>query len=339
MLLKNNTKFKVFTIILIIIPILFISIMLGSIRINPADTINILLHKIFNIPLKENITTSMISIIWVLRLPRVIIAFLIGAALSVAGCVLQSTLKNPLASSYTLGVSSGAALGASIAIILNISSLFAVPVFALVFGVLSIFIVIAFASKIDKQMNVNTIILFGLIFSIFINALQGLIMLFSDDSIRNIVFWQMGSFASKGFTHIIILLPIILVSVLILYSKNMALDILTFGEDSSLSMGINQKKMKWIFILISTVLTGVSVAFVGIIGFVDIIAPHITRRLFGSSHRLIIIGSFLIGGIFMVIADLLARVLIAPNELPVGMITALLGAPFFAYVYFIGGKK
>ena len=336
-------KIKIFIIIIIIIVILFLSIILGSISINPINIINIKLHKIFNTPLKEDITKNTVSIIWLLRIPRVCLAFLIGAALSTSGCILQSTLKNPLASSYTLGVSSGAALGASIAMIINFQNrllgMFTIPIFGLIFAMLTIAIVIIFSSKVDKQISGNTIILSGVVFSIFINSLQALLMSFSQDNIKNIIFWQMGSFSFKGFEYILILLPIMIICILFLYSKHMELDILTFGEESALSIGIDQKKMKWVLIFVSAVLTGVSVSFVGIIGFIDLIAPHITRKIFGSSHKLVIVASSLIGGIFMVFADMISRVIIAPEEIPVGIVTSLLGAPFFGYIYFRGNKK
>ncbi len=315
---------------------------LGSANISISDVISITSYKLFNTLLNENIKPSTVSIVWSVRLPRVILAFVIGAALSTAGAVLQSTLKNPLASSYTLGVSAGASLGAAFALTIGLFAQYAIvtiPIFALLFAMITIFLIIVFSSKVDRQMSSNTIILTGIVCSIFINALQSLLMTFSEDNLRSIIFWQMGSFAFKGFEYILIILPITLLCILFLYTKSMELDILTFGDESASIIGIDQKRMKWIFIFITTILTGVSVAFVGIIGFIDLIAPHITRKIFGSSHKRVVIFSALIGGLFMVIADIISRVAIAPKEIPIGIITALFGAPFFGYVYFIKREK
>ncbi len=331
-------KLKIFIVITIIFVVIFLGLTLGSNSISVSNIVNIVLHKLFNFELDESIKQSTVSIVWSVRLPRVLLAFVVGAALSTSGAVMQSTLKNPLASSYTLGVSAGAALGASFALTVGILSryaMFTVPIFALLFAMGTIFIIIAFSSKIDRQMSSNTIILTGIVFSIFIDALRAFLMTFSDDNLRNIIFWQMGSFAFKGFEYTAIVLPITMLCILFLYSKSMELDILTFGEEAATIIGIDQKRIKWLFIFITTILTGVSVAFVGIIGFVDLVAPHITRRIFGSNHKNVIVFSALIGGVFMVIADIISRVALSPREIPIGIITALFGAPFFAYVYFI----
>ncbi len=329
---------KICTVIVIIFVAIFLGITLGSSNISLNDVLNIILYKLFNVALDESIRQSTVAIVWSVRLPRVLLAFVVGAALSTSGAVLQSTLKNPLASSYTLGVSAGAALGASFALTIGLFSRYSmitIPIFALLFAMGTIFIIIAFSSKIDRQMSSNTIILTGIVFSIFIDALRALLMTFSEDNLRNIIFWQMGSFAFKGFEYILIVLPITVLCIVFLYSKSMELDILTFGEETATVIGIDQKRIKWIFIFITTILTGVSVAFVGIIGFVDLVAPHITRKVFGSRHKNVVVLSALIGGVFMVVADIISRVALSPREIPIGIITALCGAPFFAYVYFV----
>ncbi len=335
-------KLRVFIIIMLVFVIIILGLTLGVGNVSIADVFNIAMHKILGFELEQSIKSSSVAIVWDIRLPRVLLAFIVGAALSTAGAVLQSTLKNPLASSYTLGVSAGAALGASIALsfgIFNRFAIFTVPIFALLFAMATIFVIILFSAKVDRQMSSSTIILTGIVFSIFINALQSLLMSFSADNIKNILFWQMGSFSFKGFEYIFIIASITLVCIMFLYSKSMELDILTFGEESATIIGVNQKAMKWLFIFITTILTGVAVAFVGIIGFVDLIAPHITRKIFGSGHKKVLIFSALIGGIFMVVSDIISRLAIYPREIPIGIITALFGAPFFAYIYFIKREK
>lgn len=340
---NKNYNLKIFIIIMLIFVVITLALILGSSSISALDVFSIVLHKTLGFELNDSIKQSSVSIIWDIRLPRVLLAFVVGAALSTAGAVLQSTLKNPLASSYTLGVSAGAALGASIAlsfVVFSRLAIFTVPIFALLFAMATIFAVIIFSSKVDRQMSSTTIILTGIVFSIFINALQSLLMsFFSADNLKSIIFWQMGSFAFKGFEYVLIVGLVSFLCIAFLYYKSMVLDILTFGEESAMAIGVNQKLMKWVFIFITTILTGISVAFVGIIGFVDLIAPHITRKLFGSGHKKVLILSALIGGIFMVVSDIISRTVISPREIPIGIITSLFGAPFFVYVYFAKREK
>jgi iron complex transport system permease protein len=154
------------------------------------------------------------------------------------------------------------------------------------------------------------------------------------EHVEQLTFWQMGSFALKDSSSVVALFPIVLAGVIIIsyYSKEM--DIMTFGEEQAFTIGVDVYKIKWLLLGLSAALTGSAISFVGVIGFVDLIAPHIVRKIFGSSHKIVIPMSMLFGGSFMVICDLIARTIISPSELPVGAITALVGAPFFAYIYF-----
>ncbi|MDK2564136.1 iron ABC transporter permease [Romboutsia sedimentorum] len=332
--------------IILTIPTVFLIICLGvsigSSNINILDTINILLNKMLNIPLKESINPKDISIIWSIRLPRVLLAFMVGGCLAVSGAVVQSILKNELASPYTLGVSSGASLGAGLVIVIGISIPFlgglTLPIVGFLFGLLTVYSVITFSAKIDKTMSNNTIILAGMVFSLFVNAiLTTITALFSED-IQSITMWQMGSFSMKGWSYVKALAPFLIIGIIgvLKYSKEM--DILTFGEEQAKAVGVDTTKVKKRLFIFSTTLTGSAVALSGTIGFVDLIAPHIVRKIFGSKHSYVIPMSFLFGGSLMVITDLISRTIISPSELPVGAITALIGAPFFAYVYFKSKK-
>lgn len=332
----KKIRVKIFISIFFAVIIFLLGVSLGSVPISFKDVFLVIFHKLFSA--ESRISDITVSIVWNLRLPRVMLAFVVGGALSVSGAVMQSVLKNPLASSYTLGVSSGASLGASFVIIAGLSrnllGIFAMPFFGLVFGIATVFVVIMFAAKVDKQMGSNTIILSGMVFALFMNALQTLIFAFSRDHMQSIIFWQMGSFALKGFEYVFVLLPIVVVCIIFLIRYSRELDILTFGEYDALSVGVDGKKTKIILISLATTLTGTSVSFVGIIGFIDLITPHLVRRIFGASHFILLPLSFIIGGGFMVLVDTVARTVISPIELPVGAVSALLGAPFFAYVYF-----
>ena len=312
---------------------------LGSSRISPGDTLLVILHKVFRVPLKEGFDPTKVSIVWLLRLPRVILAFIAGGCLAMSGAVSQSILRNPLATPYILGVSAGASFGAGIIIIAGGFSIpfigaFALPISGFVFGLCAVFLVAAFASKIDKNMSSNTIILCGMVFSLFISAiLTTLSAIFSDD-LKRIVLWQMGSFAMRGWTYVRLILPFFVIGTLgiLYYSREM--DILTFGDEQAKSAGVESGSIRKKLLVFSAILTGAVVALSGVIGFVDLIAPHAARRLIGSRHKHVIPMSFILGGSLLVVTDLVARTIISPSELPIGALTALIGAPFFAWIYF-----
>ena len=302
------------------------------------DTISIIANKTFGIPLRDGVLPKDVSIIWKIRLPRVLLAFLVGGCLATSGAVVQSILKNQLASPYTLGVSSGASLGAGLVIVTGITipiiGSFTLPFVGFIFGLFTVYLVILFSSKIDRTMSNNTIILAGMVFSLFVNALlTTLTAMFSED-LKRIALWQMGSFAMKGWTYVGLIIPFCLVGMIgtLMYTKEM--DILTFGEEQAQSVGVDTSKVKTKLFVFSAVLTGGAISLSGTIGFVDLIAPHVVRKIFGSNHKYVIPMSFVFGGCLMVVTDLIARSVFAPTELPVGAVTAIIGAPFFAYVYF-----
>ena len=335
---SRSNKGKILIGIIISILILIAGVSLGSTDISFIDTVQITLHKIFKLPLSENIDAKDVSIVWLLRLPRVLLAFLIGGCLAISGAVCQSILRNPLASPYILGVSSGASLGAGIIIISGITlpflGGFSLPLTGFVFGLLTVFFVASFSSRIDNSMSNNTIILCGMVLSLFLSAmLTTLSAVFSDD-LRRIVLWQMGSFAMRGWSYTGLLLPFLLIGTIgtLIYTKEM--DILSFGDEQAKSAGVETGTIRKKLLALCAVLTGAAVALSGVIGFVDLIAPHAARRIIGARHKHLIPMSFMLGGSLMVCADLAARTVISPSELPVGAITALIGAPFFAWVYF-----
>ena len=318
--------------------ILLLGVTIGSVYVPPGDVFNIIGHATLGRELASHITPANYAIVWNLRLPRVLIALLAGAALSVSGALMQSVLRNPLASSYTLGVSSGASLGAALVIFLGVSlpvlPVLTLPVLGFVFGFATILLAMAFASRLDGQMENVTIILVGMVFSLFINAFTTLLSAISREHIQRLVFWQMGSFSMLDWRPVLILAPVTVIGIIYIYYFRWELNVMTFGEEQARSMGVDSRKIKWALLLASAVLTGGTIAFVGVVGFVDLVAPHVVRKIFGSAHNVVIPMSAVMGGAFMVLCDLAARTVIAPVELPVGAVTALIGAPFFAYVYF-----
>ncbi len=334
--MANNKK--VLISILLVILVISIGTSIGSSNINILDTISIISNKILNIPLREGIDPKNISIVWKLRLPRVLLAFIVGGCLSVSGAVVQSILKNQLASPYTLGVSSGASLGAGIIIVTGISIPFlngyTLPIVGFLFGLITVYSVISFSSKIDKMMSNNTIILCGMVLSLFVNAMLTTLTAIFSNELKSISLWQMGSFAMKGWSYVGLILPFFIIGIIGILRYTKEMDILTFGEEQAKSIGVDTQSIRKKLFIYSTILTGGAVSLSGTIGFVDLIAPHVVRKIFGSNHRYVIPMSFIFGGCLMVITDLIARTIISPSELPVGAITAIIGAPFFAWVYF-----
>jgi iron complex transport system permease protein len=334
---------KIIIAFIITVAVIFLGVAVGSVFITPFQTFFVVLNKIFSVKLPQDVSAVAVPIIWELRLPRVLLAFLVGAALAVSGSVTQSVLKNPLASPFTLGVSSGASLGAVIVMITGFTipliSGFTLPFVGLIFGLATVIASVMLASRVDKNMESHTIILAGMVFSLFINALLTLISGLSRDNLTRITQWMMGSFSMKGWPYVGMMFPILIFGFIGVMFFSRELDILTFGEEQAKALGVETKRVKWLLLGFTAALTGAAVAFAGVIGFIDLIAPHVVRRFFGSQHRYVLPMSALFGGVFMVIADLVARTVISPSELPIGAVTAIIGAPFFTYVYFKREKK
>ncbi len=323
--------------------ILLLAVGLGSVFIAPSDIFKIVASRLFGAEFAVPPPESHAVILLNIRLPRALLAFIVGGMLSVSGVLTQSVLRNPLASSYTLGISSGAAVGASIAILLGVNffGVLTLPFFGLTFGLLTVFAAVALAAKLDKSLSNMTIILTGMAFSMFANAIIAFIMTFAKKSAQQITFWQLGSFALKDWMHPTLLFPIALIGILTVLYFSREMDLMTFGEEQAKASGVNVLKVKWLLLAVSAILTGCAVSIAGVIGFVDLFTPHMARRIFGSQHKLVIPAAAIMGGIFMTLCDLVARTVTAPVELPVGAVTAAIGAPFFIYLYFHGkgGKK
>lgn len=235
-------KIYILITIFICIIVIILGIGVGSVYLPPKLTTNILMNKIFSKPLSEDIQAAAVSIVWNLRIPRTLLAFIVGGALAVSGTVMQSVLKNPLASSYTLGVSSGASVGAGIVIITGLTipflGILVLPMFGLTFGLLTVFLAVTFSAKLDRNMSNNTIILVGMVFSLFINAILTLMSSLAREHLQQLIFWQMGSFSSREWSSVIILLPIVIIGVLILMTYSRELDLMTFGEEQASAVGV-----------------------------------------------------------------------------------------------------
>jgi len=308
---------------------------LGYIDIGPADIVSVVLMQ-FGAAMPAELTPSFPFVIMEVRLPRILCAALVGGSLAIAGCVFQSLLQNPLADPYTLGISSGAAFGASLAILLLMFGLalpgsLIIPLFAFVGAVLTLFVVFSLSAP-ATRLSSNSLILSGIIISAILSAGISLIKFLADEQVNAIIFWLMGSFIGTGWTDVLMLLVLVLPSCLLIGLHARELDIMSFGDRTADSLGIDSPAVRKRLLIVASLATAACVSVSGIIGFIGLIVPHFVRMALGPDNRLLIPCSFLCGAILLLLADTVTRVML-PTELPIGVLTALIGGPFFCYIF------
>ncbi|MFH1318543.1 MAG: iron ABC transporter permease [Candidatus Omnitrophota bacterium] len=315
---------KNFTLILIILFVLLcasflISILFGGSELKISNAAYYFFH-----PSSESIARD---IIWKIRFPRIILGIIVGIGLASCGTVFQGILRNPLAEPYTLGISGGAALGVTIGIISKISGSF-IPIFAFLGSLLSIFLVYSVADK--KQFSNPVLILGGVILSFLFSSLIFLIFSIAKaEDVHGIVLWLMGDLSSTNIALIKTISGLIIAGVSLLFIFTRELNILTLGEEKATHLGVNAKRVKKIIFITASCITGACVSASGIIGFVGIIIPHFMRKFVGVDNKKLLPASCIAGAVFLILCDTLARTLIRPLELPVGVITGLFGGVFF----------
>jgi len=276
------------------------------------------------------------AIFWQIRLPRVLVACLVGAELAVAGVILQDLFLNPLTDPYVTGVSSGAALGATIGIVLHVSNLPWMTVLALIGGFLTLGVV-WMAARRRGRIDIFVLLLAGVTISYLASAVVTVLMIRANQDMYAIVYWLMGSFSGRGWQDVVIALVAVPFMIApLFFAKEM--DILLQGEKRALELGVEVERTKRVLLVTAGVLTAIAVSVSGIIGFVGLVVPHIVRLLVGPGHRSLLPVSLLLGASMMGIADLLSRTVIAPNEIPVGVVTTFVGAPLFVYLLRRGRK-
>lgn len=317
--------------------ILGLSISLGAADISIKDAFYTLFKAIPFIGnmLHAKIPYTMTVIIFKVRMPRIIMASIVGMGLAVVGTSFQAVFKNPMADPYILGISSGAALGATIGIVLHIGGnqwqVSTITIFAFLGAVLTTLLVYNIA-KVGRSLPVTKLLLSGIAVNFMISSIISIIMVFSREELQQIVFWSMGSFNAASANEIAMAAPFIIIGTLITLIFSRDLNIMLTGEETAKTLGVNIEHVKKLIIIISSLMVAAAVAFCGIIGFVGLIIPHILRLILGPDNKTLILFSALGGAIFLLLADTLARTVAAPAELPVGAITALLGSPYFLYL-------
>lgn len=308
----------------------------GAANITFLETISIVLAKFPGLTWIDfrDYPASHEMIIWQLRMPRVLLALLVGAALATVGGAFQGLFKNPMADPYIIGISSGASLGATVAIAFQLTVLlgFATVPLAAFAGALASALIVYNLGKVGTGVPVYTLLLGGVALGAFFSALSSFIIVFHSKEIHKIVFWMMGGFSGSQWFYVKVAAPLILAGIILLCCFARELNAMLFGEETARSLGIELEKTKKIILVLAAMTTAVAVAVSGTIGFVGLIIPHITRLLVGPDHRVLLPFSAIGGGVFMMLADTVARTLFAPAEIPVGVITALFGGPFFIYL-------
>jgi iron complex transport system permease protein len=340
----NNSTASLYAIAIAIVCFsILLGISIGSLSIPFSSIIRIFLHSWFGVPLGGDISPNLVQVVMMIRLPRVVLAFLVGASLALAGAAFQGLLKNVLADPYTLGVSSGASVGAVFVLFFGIQlpliGKFTLPTVSIITGLCTLFLVLVFARAVERKMSIETIILTGIIFSSFFSSLISLMIALTGEELRQIISWLLGSVSMRGWDYIVMIFPFFIIGSLLLLTNSRELNAFAFGESAAANIGVDVAKRKLIILTGASLLTGAAVAVSGTIGFVGLVVPHITRIICGANHRRLLPLSLLYGGAFLVLADLLARTIISPRELPIGVITSLIGAPIFAFLYFKRMKR
>lgn len=322
---KARNIFKVVPILLLLLFLaIVISFFLGSVFIAPAELI------------KSNI-------FWQIRFPRVILSALVGLLLALSGVILQGVLRNPLADPYVLGISAGGAVGAAISIVIGaqfvVFGMSSVPAMAFVFSLLAVYVVYKLAQVAGKT-SPETLILAGVALSAFCSAVLSLIIILSGN-LQAIYFWLLGSLSSATWSNVITVAPYVISGFGVAYFFSKELNALLLGEEMARTLGVDVERVRLILIVVASLMTAAAVSVSGLIGFVGLIVPHFIRLLIGPNHRYLVPVAALSGMLLLVIADTISRTILAPTEIPIGIVMALMGAPFFLYLLRrqrVGGK-
>jgi iron complex transport system permease protein len=340
---KTGTVFFAVLAVLMFLLAFFLSVSAGSVGISFSDIMKAATGRYLGIGSPGNVTQSVITIFFDIRMPRVVLAALVGASLSIAGAAMQGLLKNPLADGSTLGITSGGALGAVLSIVLGMSMPFfnraGLVFMSIAFSFISLILILALTYKIDYSLSTNTIILTGVIFSMLAGSVTSLLVTISGNNLKQVVFWSMGSFSGRGWSHVMLMLPFFVIGTTSLLALSRELNAFSLGEEQARYIGVNTKKVKLFILVIVSVLVGVSVAVSGTIGFVGLVIPHITRLLTGPDHKKLLPMSIAFGAIFLMLTDLLARTVLNPSELPIGVVTSFIGALLFIYIFYTQTRK
>lgn len=336
----------------ILLIILFLSIgfavTMGSVDISIKEVYEVILYKLFNIGDSSIGAGAVADVVWLIRMPRIVLAIAVGAGLSVVGIVMQAIVKNPLADPYILGVSSGASLGATLAVVLGIGSVFGSNSLGIMgfIGAFGVSILVLMISNIGGRSNSIKLLLAGMALSSVCSSFSSFLVYISDDSqkLKTITFWLMGSLAGAKWNEIVIILPVIILGTIFFVTQYRTLNLMLLGDEVSITLGTDLHKFRIIYLVITSLMIGLLVYVSGMIGFVGLIIPHIVRIIFGTDHKKIIPITALLESIILIWADVISRSLIKGTEIPIGIVISIIGAPLFVWLmikknYGFGGNK
>lgn len=313
----------------------FISVMVGSAAISPRVIVDVIASQLQGKASTLDPHGVYATILLNLRIPHMILLILVGASLAGSGAAYQGLFRNPLADPYLIGVASGAGLGAVAAMSIQwpytTLGLFAVPMAAF-FGAIVSVVFVTLVARVGKTVPTTNLILAGVVVSSFCTALSSLLMINTGGELRRALIWLLGGSTMTGWAPVLAILPYALVGIVILLAMGHPLNVLQFGDEQAMQLGVPVTRVRWLTIIAATLATAAAVAYAGVIGFVGLIVPHLIRLIWGGDYRRIIPLSLLGGACLLLLTDAVARTLIAPQEIPVGIITALLGAPFFLWI-------
>jgi iron complex transport system permease protein len=340
----RNRVYSLLGLVGLLLVVVLLATTLGSVRIPFVTTFQVLLSRLPLIdiaPPSAEVPAGSLSlgiletIILDIRLPRVILAGLVGAALAVAGATYQGLFRNPLADPYLLGVASGAGLGATVALLIPFAlpwlAFGAVPLLAFV-GAAGAVAVVYLLARVGKTLPATALILAGVALAAFLSSITSYLMIISGKELVGIVFWLLGGLHLARWSEVWVVLPCVLAGFLVIWLHARPLNVMQLDEEQAQQLGVNVERVKLTLLLAATVITSAAICFTGPIGFVGIIVPHAVRLIWGPDHRFLLPLCTLVGAIFLIVADTLARSLIPPTGIPVGIITAFCGAPFFLYL-------
>lgn len=343
---KDKKVFIAVLLILLFISSIILGISFGAVDIPPYDVYRVFLYKVFGIKignLDEILNSTLFDIIWGVRMPRVLLGAFAGMALAMVGVIMQATIQNPLGDPYILGLSSGASLGATFSILIGFSGVlsnFGAPLGAFL-GALMASIFVYFLAKIGGRITPFKMILAGMVISSICSSLTSLIIFLSKDNegIRTVNFWMMGSLAGAEWSNIVLPIAISVIPLIYFFTQYRNLNLMVLGDETSITLGLNIEKHRKIYMILSSLITGVIVSVCGTIGFVGIMIPHIVRLIFGTDNKTLLPFSALVGAIFLIWADVIARCAITNMELPIGIITSVIGAPFLLWLMVKGTRE
>ena len=331
---RNATFAHIIALTLLLLSVILISTGMGYIKIPLPAVAKIIFAKIFgNLSWLQGLDEVFPVVIFDVRLPRILTAALVGAGLAMSGVVFQGILLNPLADPYTLGVSAGAAFGAALAILLNIHFLgtYSIPLFAFI-GAASTLLFVIYLSSSAAGLSSNNLILSGIIVAAILSAGISFLKYVADEQVAVIIFWLMGSFGSKTWTDVALIISIVCIGffVFIYYARD--LNLMSLGNRSAASLGVDTGRVTLVLLAMASFVAAVCVAVSGIIGFVGLLVPHIVRLITGPDNKKLLPVSMLAGAILLLCADTITRAVL-PSEIPIGVLTALIGGPFFCYIF------